>query len=217
MTKNKNKTGAKVFEAKKGTVCINPYAYNALAVDMKAECSIMTLTKLGDWFDAWIERSGYTREDFSVCFSPKVRGGSPDIIISFDLYKFKNCFSASYAGLNTFIIKLDVLGFLLIPDMVLGWVSEFLHDSLSQIKSVVGLSVYKDPYYHIDFCTDICGDPFTAIRYDSDIDTDCDTVGSLVHICLDGFHFLVAELGEKDPDRHAINKFLTQFGSWYKE
>lgn len=217
MTKNENKTGAKVFEAKKGTVCINPDAYNALAVDMKAECSIMTLTKLGDWFGSWIERSGYTREDFLVCFSPKVRGGSPDIIYSFDLHKFKNCFSASYAGLNTFIIKLGVLGFLLIPDVVLGWVPEFLHDSLSQIKSVVRLSVYKDPYYHIDFCTDIYGDPFTAIRYDSDIDTDYDTVGSLVHICSDGFKFLVAELDEKDPDRHAINKFLTQFGSWYKE
>ena len=217
MTKNENKTGAKVFEAKKGTVCINPDAYNALAADMKAECSIMNLTKLGDWFDAWIKRSGYTTQDFLACFSPKVRGGSPDIIYSFDLYKFKNCFSASYAGLNTFIIKLDVLGFLLIPDVVLGWVPEFLHDSLSQIKSVVRLSVYKDPYYHMNFCTDISGDPFTAIMYDSDIDTDYDTVGSLVHICSDGFKFLVAELGEKDPDRHAINKFLTQFGSWYKE
>ena len=217
MTTNDNKTGAKVFEAKKGTVCINPDAYNALAVDMKAECSIMTLTKLGDWFGSWLERSGYTREDFLVCFSPTVRGSSPDIIISFDLHKFKNCFSASYVGLDTFIIKLDVLGFLLIPDMVLGWVPEFLHDSLSQIKSVVGLSVYKDPFYHIYFCTDIFGDPFTAIKYDSDIDYDYDTVGSLVHICLDGFHFLVAELDEKDPDRHAINKFLTQFGSWYKE
>ena len=217
MTTNNNKTGLKVFEAKKGTICINPYAYNALAVDMKAECSILPLDRLGSWFDAWLKKSGYNKEDFSVCFakSSKSLSGAYNTTLVFEAPKV-NYVSVTYEGLKSFTIKSGVVGFLLIPDVALGWVPEFLHDSLSDIKNTVLSSMSRLYSYSILFSTYIAGEPFSSVKHCSDLPTTGDIVDSLLCLCADGFQSIFdGYLDERASDRAIINRYLTILKSFF--
>ena len=217
MTTNDSKTGIKVFEAKKGTICINPDAYNALAVAMKAECSILPLDRLGSWFDGWLKKSGYNREDFSVCFAKSSRSlsGAYDTTLVFGAPRV-NCVSVTYEGLKSFTIRSGVVGFLLIPDVALGWVPEFLHDSLSDIKNTVLSSMSRLSSYSIRFNTYIAGEPFSSVKYCSDLPTTGDIVDSLLCLCAEGFQSIFdGYLDERDSDRAIINRYLTILKSFF--
>lgn len=217
MTKNESKMGLKVFKNKKGTMCINPDAYNSLAADMKAECSILPLDRLGVWFDKWLKKSGYTMDDFSVCFakSSKSLSGAYDTTLVFAAPKV-NYVSVAYEGLKSFTIKSGVVGFLLIPDMTLGWVPEFLHDSLSDIKNTVLSSMNRLSSYSIRFNTYIAGEPFSSVRYCSDLPTTGDLVDSLLCLCAEGFQSIFdGYLDERDSDKAIINRYLTILKSFY--
>lgn len=217
MAKNESKMGLKVFENSRGTICINPDAYNSLAVAMKAECSILPLDRLSSWFDGWLKRSGYTREDFSVCFSKSSSSasGAFDTTLSFEAPKV-NYVSVTYEGLKSFTIKTGVIGFLLIPDISPRLLPEFLRDSLSDIKSTVLFSVIRLSSYSVKFCTYIAGEPFSSVKYCSDLLTSGDIVGSLLYLCDTGFKSIVFEcLDEGDPDRVTICRYLTTLKSCY--
>lgn len=217
MAKNESKMGLKVFENKKGTICINPDAYNSLAADMKAECSILPLDRLGSWFGNWLKKSGYTKEDFSVCFAKSSRSlsGAYDTTLVFGSSNVK-CVSVTYEGLKSFTIKSGVVGFLLIPDVALGWVPEFLHDSLSDIKNTVLSSMSRLSSYSIRFNTYIAGEPFSSVKYCSDLPTTGDLVDSLLCLCSDGFQTILdGYLDERDSDRAIINRYLTILKSFY--
>lgn len=217
MTKNESKMGLKVFKNNRGTVCINPDAYNSLAADMKAECSILPLDRLGSWFDGWLKKSGYTNEDFSVCFAKSSfsDSGAFDTTICIASSGI-NCVSIAYEGLKSFTIKAGVIGFLLIPYISPRLLPKFLRDSLSDIKSIVLSSVNRLSSYNIRFNTYISGEPFSSARYCSDLLTSGDIVGSLLNLCDDGFKSIVFEcLDEGDPDRVTICRYLTVLKSCF--
>ena len=217
MTKNESKMGLKVFKNRKGTICINPDAYNSLAADMKAECSILPLDRLDAWFDKWLKGSGYTRKDFSVCFTKSSfsASGAFDTTIYFTSSRV-NYASISYEGIKSFTIKTGVIGFLLIPDISPRLLPKFLRDSLSDIKNTVLSSVNRLSSYSIRFDTYISGEPFGSARYCSDLLTSGDIVGSLLYLCDTGFKSLVLEcLDEGDPDRVTICRYLTTLKSCF--
>lgn len=217
MAKNESKMGLKVFKNNRGTVCINPDAYNSLAVAMKAECSILPLDRLGSWFDGWLKKSGYTREDFSVCFAKSSfsASGAFDTTLSFEAPKV-NYVSVTYEGLKSFTIKTGIIGFLLIPYISPRLLPKTLQDSLSNIKSIVLSSVNKLSSYSVKFCTYMAGEPFSSARYCSDLLTSGDIVGSLLYLCDTGFKSIIFEcLDEGDPDRVTICRYLTTLKSCF--
>lgn len=217
MTKNESKMGFKVFENRKGTICINPDAYNSLAADMKAECSILPLDRLGVWFDKWLKKSGYTMDDFSVCFtkSSLSASGAFDTTIYFTSSRV-NCVSIAYEGVKSFTIKTGVIGFLLIPDLSPRLLPKFLRDSLFDIKNMVLSSANRLSSYSIKFSTYISGEPFSSVRYCSDLLTSGDLVGSLLYLCDAGFQSVILEcLDEGDPDRATIYRYLTTLKSCF--
>lgn len=217
MAKNESKMGLKVFNNNRGTVCINPDAYNSLAVAMKAECSILPLDRLGSWFDDWLKKSGYTREDFSVCFakSSLSASGAFDTTLSFEAPKV-NYVSVTYEGLKSFTVKTGIIGFLLIPYISPRLLPKTLRDSLFNIKSIVLSSVNKLSSYSVKFCTYIAGEPFSSVKYCSDLSSTGDIVDSLLCLCADGFQLILDEyLDEADPDRVTICRYLTTLKSCF--
>lgn len=212
---NENKTGEKLFKNELGAICLNPDAYNSLAADMRAARDTMDFSQLDYWFEKWLEKSGYTRDDFSVCFIKDCIYGSYDTIISIDTHRALRYLSFSYGGSNTFIFKLGMLGFLFIPSGTLGWVPETLCASISDIKNMVLLSLKKSCFYDVLFCVYIAGDPGSVVKYDISL-VDCNVVDCLLKCIIAAFHYIFkGYLAEKDPDKAIINWYLTMLKSFF--
>lgn len=212
---NENKTGEKVFKNEMGAICINPDAYTSLVADMITVRDTMNYSQLDSWFEKWLEKSGYTRDDFSVCFIKDCIHGSYDTIISIDTHRALRYLSFSYGGSNTFIFKLGMLGFLFIPNIALSWVPETLRAYIANIKNIVSLSLKRSFFYDVLFCVYIAGDPGSVVKYDISL-VDCDVVDCLLNCSIDAFRYIfLGYLAEKDPDKAIIDWYLTILKSFF--